>query len=411
MTIQGLRTDENFVTNQRPQNWREAILLLYPNGKAPLTALSSMMKSESTDDPVFNWWDKILNARRIALTADITNVATTFTVGQTGGVNNALIAGIRNNHILRLEHTGELVRVTADPVSGASTITVTRNMGSVAGTAITVASANPNMHVVSTGMPENSQPPTGVNYDPNQRFNYTQIFRNTLQMSRTAQKTRLRTGDQLAEAKRECLEYHSIDIEWASFFGELSIITDAQTGNPLRYTSGVIRQINDGASSNIVDDNGANLTMTLLEQHMEQAFRFGSSEKLAFCGNAALLNIQVCIRKNTTYNLYANEKEYGMKVMRLVSPFGELVLKTHPLFNQITAANSQLALNDWLVVLDPQEIRYRYLKDSDTQYQPDTRSTNGQDGLQSGYLTECGYELHHPLAHCVFKRLGPGTNG
>lgn len=54
MAINGLRTTANFVTDQRPKNWRETILLLYPNGKAPLTALTSLMKSEKTDDPEFN---------------------------------------------------------------------------------------------------------------------------------------------------------------------------------------------------------------------------------------------------------------------------------------------------------------------------------------------------------------------
>lgn len=411
MTIQGLRHTENFVTNQRPENWREGILRLYPNGKAPLLGLSSQMKSESTDDPVFHWWDKLLNARRVALTADITNVATTFTVGASSGVNNAVIAGFRNNHMLRLEHTGELVRISADPSPGGTTITVVRAMGSVVGTAITVASANPNMHVIGTGMPENSAPPIGVNYDPTERKNYTQIFRHSLTMSRTAQKTRLRTGDQVAEAKRECLEYHSIDMEWAAFFGEApASLQLGANGEPMRFTNGVIRQISDGASSNIVDDNGANLTATLMETHLEQAFRYGSSEKVAFCGNAAILNIQKMVRLNTAYQIEVGVKEYGMNVMRLTSPFGDLILKTHPLFNQLTAVGANLAANDWLVILDMAEIKYRYLKDSDTQYQPDN-AANGIDGMLSGYLTECGFELHHPLAHCVFKRLGPGTQG
>ena len=50
----GMRGTGDFtVTGQRPENWREMILYLYPNGKAPLTAIMSMMKSEKTDDPIF----------------------------------------------------------------------------------------------------------------------------------------------------------------------------------------------------------------------------------------------------------------------------------------------------------------------------------------------------------------------
>ena len=52
----GMRGTGDWVTNQRPQNWREQILYLYPNGMAPLTAILSMMSSEMTTDPTFNWW-------------------------------------------------------------------------------------------------------------------------------------------------------------------------------------------------------------------------------------------------------------------------------------------------------------------------------------------------------------------
>lgn len=47
----GMRGTGDWVTDQRPKNWRETILFLYPNGTAPLTAIMSKMKSEKTDDP------------------------------------------------------------------------------------------------------------------------------------------------------------------------------------------------------------------------------------------------------------------------------------------------------------------------------------------------------------------------
>src|SRR5262245_66447120 len=103
MPIQGLRDTSNFVTDQRPKNWRETILLLYPNGKAPLTSLTSLMKSKSTDDPEFNWWDKLKPSQRHALSASITNVATSLTVASGG-------KGLGVGHIIRFEHTEELAR-------------------------------------------------------------------------------------------------------------------------------------------------------------------------------------------------------------------------------------------------------------------------------------------------------------
>lgn len=53
--ILGLRGSGDFTADERPKNWREMILHLFPNGSAPLTAVMSMAKSEGTDDPEYNW--------------------------------------------------------------------------------------------------------------------------------------------------------------------------------------------------------------------------------------------------------------------------------------------------------------------------------------------------------------------
>lgn len=415
MTIQGLRHTENFVTNARPQNWREGIMRLAPNGKAPLFAITSMLKSQSTDDPVYHWWEKKMPTRRIPLSAGAIGTGVNLTVGATGGVNNALIAGIRAGNIVLIEQTGELVRVTADPVSGGTTLVVQRGFGSVVATSFDPAGAgnNPNIFVTGNGVPENSLPPTSVNFDPLEKFNYTQIFRNSLSMSRTAQNTRLRTGDQIKEAKRECLELHSMDIEWSLFFGE-RVATTGANGEPMRFFAGLISQIAAGAPANIISNAGAAVTMTIFENWMEQSFRFGSSEKMVYCGNQFVLQCQRIARLNSQYNFMQGQKEFGMEVSRMVSPFGTWVLKTHPLFNQITSGttggNPYYALASWGVVLDMANLTYRYLTGGDTQYQPKLQD-NGQDGLQSGYLTECGLELHFPETHMVIKAMGAGAVG
>lgn len=393
MTIQGLRDTTNFVTDQRPKNWRETILLLYPNGKAPLTAMTSLMKSKSTDDAEFNWWEKLKPSQRLALSASITNVAVTFTVASGA-------RGLGVGHILRMEQTEELVRVSAAPTND-TTITVTRGFGSVAGTAITLgAGVNPNFHVVGTVFEEGSSAPSGINYDPTKRFNYTEIFRNTLEMTRTASKTRLRTGDAVKEAKRECLELHSCEMEKAFIFGNKKETTI--NSKPARMTGGIIEYIDAG---NVATLSGGNLSLALLEDHLEKAFRFGSSEKMAFLGNRAMLTIQRAVRKNSDYQLMQGQKEFGMNVSRLVSPFGELVIKTHPLFNEITSGSDYAAVDSWMLIVDQTELSYRHV--DDTTFQSKLQD-NGLDSMQSGYLTEAGLEIHHPTAHYLLKNLSNG---
>src|SRR5574343_975390 len=70
----GMRGSGDFtVDGQRPKNWREMILYLYPNGSAPLTAILSKMASEKVDDPEFNWYTKTLSQQAATITGVYTN--------------------------------------------------------------------------------------------------------------------------------------------------------------------------------------------------------------------------------------------------------------------------------------------------------------------------------------------------
>lgn len=403
MAIQGLRDTSNFVTDQRPKNYREGMLLLYPNGRLPLIAITSLMKQAPTDDPEFNWWDKELSDQRLQLNATIDTNTTvlTFTTGA---------KQLKEGHILESEQTGELVVVQADPANDTQ-VTVTRGFGETAAAAITATGAgvNPFFRVVGSAHEEGSPAPTGINYDPTKVFNYTQIFRNTLEMTRTAQKTRLRTGDQVKEAKRECLEYHGIEIERALWFGERRETT--KNGKPIRLTRGVMEWIGTTYTNSFT---GGSVTMSGFEEQMYELFKFGSSEKMGFLGNRALLCIQQVIRLNSSFQIFSGIKEYGMAVTRLTTPFGELVLKTHPLFNQsldgTTGTASYYGMESTMVCLDMEHIRYRYIAGDDVRYEPKLED-NGVDGMKSGYITECGLEFHFPKAHRILKQMKTGATG
>ena len=408
MAIQGLRTTANFVADQRPKNWREGMLLLYPNGKLPLTGLTSLMKKRSTDDPEFNWWEKPMQTRRLQLVSSSTALTTSNTsvsleATQTG-------TQLKEGDILLVEQSGEQLRIASDPTSDTSII-VTRGWAGTTPTAVntTTSGVNPNMVVIGSVYEEGSLPPSGVNFDPTKKYNYTQIFRNTLEITRTASKTRLRTGDAVKEAKRECLEIHGVDMERAFFLGGRSETTI--NGKPARSTGGLKYLLdNYNSGSNVKDANvdySTGLTMAGLEEYMFNIFKFGSSEKVAFLGNRALLTINQCVRKNAHFNIQSGIKEYGMDVTRVFCPFCTLVLKTHPLFNQITGGTNTTAyygMESWMFVMDMDNIKYVYLDGSDTNYQP-VLQANGLDGMQSGYLTECGLEISLPQTHYLIKNL------
>lgn len=420
MAIQGLRGTGTFdVTNgMRPKNFREGILMLWPNGNAPLTGLTSAMKSESVDDPEFSWFEKSFAERRLTLGGNVSGVPTA------GDADTIVLAGtnayleVKKGQLLMLEETSEVARVTANPTT--NTISVIRGIGLADGTALTPITyngvgINPKTVVMGTAHEEGDDTPTAIGYDAVKMRNYTQIFRDSLAFTQTAMKTRLRTGDQVKEARREALEMHSVDIERTFLWGQPSEIPNGGGGRPLRTTGGLLYFISAANVANptlgIETDFGSTVNMIELEEALSNVFRYGSNEKVAFAGNRALLTIQQVIRKNTAWQ-FEGGKEFGMNVTRLLSPFGTLVLKTHPLFNVMDGGSTGgTAYNSWaasMMIIDMEKLRYRPLNARDTKYLPN-RQANGVDGVTSEYLTECGFEVHHGKTHALWKNMASGV--
>lgn len=404
MAIQGLRSTADFVADQRPKNWKEGYLKLEPNGMAPLTALTSLMKSRTVDDPEFYWWEKERNARRFTLTANITDSQTTIPVASGADL-------LKEGDVVMIEQTGEIVRLVAD--GNPTSITVARAQAGTAPAAVTFAAAgaNPNLLYIGSAYEEGSLAPTPVRYDPTKHYNYTQIFRDTIGFTRTASKTRLRTPDDVAEAKKECLEYHMQGIERAFWFGRK--LETTHNGEPLRYMGGVHSFIDSGNVIDVAGTNANGLTMETLEEYFRQIFTYGSSEKMGFCGNAALLVLNQVVRKNAHFNIQSGIKEYGMNVTRLTCPFGELVLKTHAMFNQVpggvTAGSPYYGLSNDLTVLDMAQLKYVAFNGADTQYEAELTPI-GLDGKKSGYLTECSLEMGQGKTHFRLKNINKAAD-
>lgn len=415
MAIQGLIGTGDFVADERPKNWLQGILMRFPNGHAPITALTSAMKKKVTDDPEFNHWEREISNVRLKLAADlgtadpatITVVADPFGAG--GGEQ------VKNGDLLYVEETGELMLAGADG-TGTSIASVARTWGSIAATDVDFngVAVNPHIIIVGSIYEEGADTPNSVRYRAAKQTNYTQIFRDSLKATRTAMQTRLRTVEEVKDAKQQALLYHSIRMEYSFIFGEKIEQASGPGGEPRRSTGGIIEAI---PAANIVDKstNPASPTAVSwdeMEDIFLDAFRFGSQEKIGFIGNRALLAIQRMIRKSDAISveITPSTKEFGMDVRRLFTPYGTIVLKTHPLFNQIQSnidglgVQEYFGMDTWLLIVDMADLTYRPLRNSDTQYLPD-RQANGIDGLTSEYLTEAGLQIAHGKHHYLAKHI------
>lgn len=423
----GMRGTGDFtVSGQRPKNWREMILRLYPNGNAPLTAILSKMGSERTDDPEFNWYTKTLSQQAGAITGVFTNstLATAYVSGGVAGdtlyvrmsADDAKEFRAGHQVLLRAADSVALdknAKVTAVTLAGASSyLTVVLLEGdNVAGTDISDATR---CLVIGNINAEGAGMPSAISYDPIKIDNLTQIFRTPLDITRTARRTRLRTGDAYKEAKREALEYHSIEMEKAFLWG-IKTERVGDNGKPERTTAGLIPIIKQYAPANVVDfrtwstanhagddwiENYAG--EDFIDSQLEVLFRYGNKEKLALAGSGALLGINKLVKHRSDFQFVSTTKDYGIEVTEWKTPFGRINMMTHPLFSFEPSNRHSM------VIFEPANLKFRYI--DDTQFIPDGEKQNTGhnrvDGTKEEFLTEAGLEFHHPISWGFWNGVG-----
>lgn len=381
--VLGLRGSGNFTTDERPKNWREKILELFPNGSAPLTAVLSLLKNEGTDDPEFNWWEKRLQTQRMATSGAVTNVATVIPV--TSGAKDC-VAGT----LLLHEVSGEIVRVTTDPTVDTSIPVVERSWGAVIGTAF---GSGDFLTIIGNVNEEGSNPPTAKSYAPTKLFNYTEIFRTSLYLTRTARRTRLRWDNQgpYREAKREALSIHSIEMEKSAIFGE-KVESTGVKGLPMRSSGGILSFLtsNKPAGTNAGWAVGGLLSEDVLDGLLEALFRYGNNERLVLAGSTWIRAITTLGKRNGTIEMVPTDTTYGMAITRYLTPFGTLMIKNHPLFSQHPVWRQNA------LFVDTENVICRPL--DDTMFVKN-RQSNGEDASLDEYLTEVGYEWHFEETH------------
>jgi hypothetical protein len=406
----GLRGTGSWGADERPKNFRETILWMDPNGQAPFTAMSAKMKTESTNDPEFSWWEEILQTKMVYINdaGNITSGQTTITVDHgpgthTDGYGNALV----NTKLTGLQFSpGDLlmIEVNADPnlnevvrvVSATATVlTVVRG---VAGT--TAAAANNNVRITLRGshFGEGSLSPETVQSNPTKLTNYCEIQKTAYQVTKSAKVTKARTGDPLKNDKKRAMFKHAEKHEFAAMWGKPSETTDA-SGQPLRTMGGI---------RHFLSSHVKIFTVTPTEDTFIAAvagvFDFNAggagNQRLCYCGNGALLFLNQLVRDSTQVriNFDGTIKAYGMEMQKFILPMGTLALKTHPLFNNHPEYSYSM------LIVNPAGIIRRPLTSRDTKNE-DNIQPNDADYQKGQWLDEIGMEYHHEPTMAYIGRI------
>ena len=382
MAFAGMRGTGSWGTGERPQNFREMILWLEPNGTSPLFALSSKMKKQTTDDPQIHWWEERQDITRVRINGALNNAATTVVV-------DAGALALAPGDILQVENTqvvgydSELLRVTS--VTNDTTFVVTRGY---AGS--TAASITDDWYLTKIGSAhgEGTTSPDAVSRNPTKLTNYTQIFKTPYQITKTALETKFRTGDPLKnEQKRKAFD-HSEKIEWSLLFGKAWEGTDAN-GMPIRTMGGLRSFLSTNVtvfSAAVTTDSFLNAVAPLFNWSGEGA----GDQRIAFCGNNALNILNKAIKTDSSSRINFDKvvEYYGMRFNRFILPQGEVLLKTHPLMNVHPRYQNSM------FVINPAGLVYRPLRNRDTKIEKDIQP-NDADYKKDQWLTECTFEIHH----------------
>lgn len=436
MAFLGMRGTGDWATNQRPENWREAILYFFPNGQAPLTAIMSKLKTEPTNDPTFHWWTQGLPLQAAAITNIYTDsgLSVAYVSGAVAGDilyvklgSTADVMQFRVGHQVTLRDASDLTvdvvaKVLAREEAGSSSYLKVKLLEADDNSSNGDLSDADRILVTGNINAEGAGMPDAISYDPTEWKNYTQIFRTPLEITGTAMETKLRTNPQAyAKLQKETLQDHSIEMEKAYLWG-IPTVGTGDNGKPERTTMGIIPAIRGGYTGHggsslagtvadyVTDSNYAGQSWLAggedwLNTQLEIVFRYGKEMKLAFCGSQALMAINKIVQNNGDFMWGPNTTVYGVRVKEWVTPLGSIALITHPLFNY-EVTNRRV-----MVIFEPENLIYRPITNRDTKFikekigETNTGYTR-RDGIKEEYLTEAGLEYHHPIGWAYLSGFG-----
>lgn len=327
MAVKGVFTSDSGIVGDRMTDFAGGLLRIRPTGTAPLLALSAGMKSEDVRSVIVTWFEEsFLNGRNL-----INNNAGT---GTTIIVEDA--SAIVPGSVQMIETTGEYIYVIA---VAANTLTVIRGFAGTTNTTINGSSTAVGLQQIGTAHEEASAKPVSYAHLGYPVFNYMQIFRNAWDASGTAQASQWHTGDVIAKNEQDCYDFHARDIELSSFFGKKTI--GVKNGKPFRMMDGLVSMIKTNVEAQSTSVSWVNLR-DFLEVVFSRNIVGQPNERIAFCGNSVVGVLDDLARQDHTMNIVPGATEIGLKVMKLLTPFGDISLMTHPLFNESPVWNKML---------------------------------------------------------------------
>lgn len=393
--IAGLRGTADWGADERPKNFREMIMWRNPNGTTPIHGLMARVQTESVDDPEFSWWDEPNDIWRGQVNGAVGNTAIDKTIvidssdpsAAAPDSNWGLAKHLKPGDVLMVELGSSETNLfpnehlLVEQVVNDTTIICTRGF---AGSTIANIANDAFLLKVGSAYAEGTAEASSTSRNPIKYYNYTQIFKTSYEVTRTASKTRARTGDLIKNEKKRKSFDHSTSIELAIMFGRRSETTGSN-GKPLRTTGGIrsfIPSTHQKIYSSAVSFN------TFLDD-IHKVFDYDTpagDQRICMCGNGALNELNKMAAATGDITFGERVKMLGMNLREIILPQGTLYLRTHPLMNRNALYKNSM------FILDFSSFKWRTMLDTKSE---DNIQAKGEDVIRGQWITEAGLEVRY----------------
>ena len=375
----GARTTSDIVSGRIKPDYADEIYSYQPNGNAMALLLVKARKKRKTSQYQFNFLQKDRMPYR-----DNINLAAGYDADDVSIVvdnGNRFYARC----IVFVPRTKE--RFLVDSVA-TNTLTVgQRGLGTTAQPLLD----NDELQVIGDAYPENADVGTLTHIQEVSTFNYTQTIRTPFGFSGRDLNTDMFGGPDMKSEEKWQASEHTQKIEKAIIWGARATFTDTTPANINTTTGGLHYWVKD---QNEWALNGINFNHKNLVEYHEYGMyygrggRFGSRTKWLFASSAFLTQIESW--GHDIVRLVPSNTVLGLKVKKIQTTHGDLMLVDHPLFEGEN--------RDKAFMVDMNHVRYAYHQGRDTQLRRDI-AVKSVDGKTHEVLTDMGLEVTLPLSH------------
>lgn len=356
--IAGLRGTGDWGTDERPKNFREKILFISPNGNSPIFGLTSKAGKYSVNDPEFAWWAESQNLIRLVVSGALVAADTLVTVSSVDPTATTLSAlygtatNLKPGDILLVEPAADNATYNQEFIEVDSVVSDTQfvaRRGAGGSTPGSISNGG-GLTLIGSAYSEGSAAPRAVTRNPVKFKNYVQIFKDSYEITGTADNTNSRTGPAWSNDKKRKMFDHSKAIEMAFLFGRQAEVT-GDNGKPKRFMGG-IREFIPSTNTTVF---GAPVTAASFSDALAPAFNFdlgGGDTRIGFCGNFARTELGKVIQATTGIKIELGNivKVFGIDFQEFILPMGRVLLKSHPLLSQHPLYKKSMFLLDFSVI-------------------------------------------------------------